>query len=62
MDAERNLLTLIRKGEREENTLVAVCNFSAVDYEAYQMGVPYPGKYKEIFNSDKGKNCQKGGM
>ena len=38
MDAERNLLTLIRKGEREENTLVAVCNFSAVDYEAYQMG------------------------
>lgn len=53
MDAERNLLTLIRKGEREENTLVAVCNFSAVDYEAYQMGVPYPGKYKEIFNSDK---------
>ena len=27
MDAERNLLTLIRKGEREENILVAVCNF-----------------------------------
>ena len=52
MDSERNMLTLIRKGKKKEDTLVVVCNFSALDYDKYQMGVPYPGKYKEIFNSD----------
>ena len=52
MEAEKNMLTLIRKGKKKDSTLVAVCNFSALPYEKYQMGVPYPGKYKEIFNSD----------
>ena len=27
---------------------MVVCNFSDVAYENHQMGVPYPGKYKEI--------------
>ena len=52
MEAEKNMLTFIRKGKKKESTLVVVCNFSALPYEKYQMGVPYPGKYKEIFNSD----------
>ena len=52
MEAEKNMLTFVRKGKKKESTLVVVCNFSALPYEKYQMGVPYPGKYKEIFNSD----------
>ena len=52
METEKNMLTFIRRGKKKDSTLVVVCNFSALPYEKYQMGVPYPGKYKEIFNSD----------
>ena len=52
MESEKNMLTFIRKTKKKEELLVIVCNFSSLAYEKYQMGVPYPGKYKEIFNSD----------
>lgn len=52
MESEKNMLTFIRKSKKKEDTLIIVCNFSTLTYEKYQMGVPYPGKYKEIFNSD----------
>ena len=53
MKYEENVLTFLRKTENPEETLLAVCNFAAVPYENYQMGVPFYGKYKEIFNSDR---------
>lgn len=52
LEWEKNLLIFLRRTKREEDTLLIVCNFSNVVYEDYQVGVPYPGKYKEIFNSD----------
>ena len=52
LEWEKNLLVFLRKTEKEEDTLLVVCNFSNVVYEDYQVGVPYPGKYKESFNSD----------
>ncbi|MGN0400466.1 MAG: 1,4-alpha-glucan branching protein GlgB [Blautia sp.] len=55
MESEKNMLTFIRKGKKKEHTLVIVCNFSPLTYEKYQMGVPYAGKYKEVFNSDNKK-------
>lgn len=52
MDSERNIVTYLRKTEDPLQTLLVVCNFSNVQYDQYQVGVPYSGKYKEIFNSD----------
>ena len=52
IEAEKNMLTFLRKGEKKSDTLVIVCNFSDVVYEDYVMGVPYAGEYREIFNSD----------
>ena len=35
--------------------LLVVCNFNPVLRQGYQMGVPNPGSYKEILNSDDKK-------
>ena len=53
MKYEENVLAFLRKTENPDETLMAVCNFAAVPYENYQLGVPFYGKYKEIFNSDR---------
>lgn len=52
LDRDRNLLIFLRKGSRKDETLLVVCNFSNVEYDEFLIGVPWPGKYKEIFNSD----------
>jgi 1,4-alpha-glucan branching enzyme len=52
LDWERNLLVFLRKGSKLGETLLVVANFSNVAYDNFPVGVPYPGKYKEIFNSD----------
>lgn len=58
MKYEENVLAFMRIGNKPEETLLVLCNFAAVPYEKYQVGVPFAGKYKEIFNSD---NKQYGG-
>lgn len=52
LEWEKNLLIFLRKGKKKDETLLIVCNFSGQGYENFRVGVPYPGKYKEIFNSD----------
>ena len=42
----------MRRGEKQENDLLIVVNFSPLVYEKHRIGVPYNGKFKEIFNSD----------
>lgn len=55
MKYEENVVAFLRKTEKPEETILAVCNFAAIPYENYQVGVPFAGKYKEIFNSDDKK-------
>lgn len=52
MDSDRSILIFLRKTKKEEETLLVVCNFTPVVYQNYKIGVPFQGKYKEIFNSD----------
>ena len=52
MKYEENVITFLRKTEKPEETLLVICNFAAIPHENYQVGVPFAGKYKEIFNSD----------
>ena len=55
MKYEENVIAFMRKTEKPEETILAVCNFAAIPYENYNVGVPFAGKYKEIFNSDDKK-------
>ncbi len=48
------MLVFTRNTRKKEEMLLVVCNFSPLVYENHKIGVPYPGKYKEIFNSDRG--------
>ncbi len=54
-DADRNLLIFIRKSDKEEETLLVVCNFADTLYEDLRIGVPIPGVWREIFNSQDEK-------
>lgn len=50
LDADRSVIAFLRKCKEE--TLLVLCNFTPVAYEDFRVGVPFAGKYKEIFNSD----------
>lgn len=53
LDADHSILSFMRKTKRREEDLLVICNFTPVVYENFLVGVPYPGKFKETFNSDK---------
>ena len=48
--ANENIIAFLRKGEKE--TLLVLLNFANVLFTDWKLGVPFAGKYKEIFNSD----------
>ena len=52
MEWEKNILSFLRTDRKKEHCLLVVCNFSALPFAEYTVGVPKAGKYKEIFNSD----------
>ena len=51
ISANETILVYLRK-DKEGNPLLIVCNFADVDRKDYKIGVPFSGKYKEIFSTD----------
>jgi 1,4-alpha-glucan branching enzyme len=51
-DVEHSVVSLIRRGRLPDDIVVAVCNFTPSTHSKYQIGVPQPGFWKEIMNSD----------
>jgi len=64
-DVEKSIISFLRKAEQPGNDLVFVCNFTPVPRHDYRIGVPEPGYYREILNSDAavfgGSNVGNGG-
>ncbi|HAF27104.1 MAG TPA: 1,4-alpha-glucan branching enzyme [Lachnospiraceae bacterium] len=55
ISANEDVLVFLRKTEDKNKFLLVVFNFSGVPRKDYKIGVPFPGKYKEVFNSDSKK-------
>ncbi|NNK96214.1 MAG: 1,4-alpha-glucan branching protein GlgB [Desulfobacterales bacterium] len=51
-DTDNNVLSFIRKAKSSDEFLIIVSNFTPVPWNNYRIGVPKPGYYHEIFNSD----------
>ncbi len=51
-DNERSIISFVRKGKKEKDEVVVVCNFTPVRYENYILGVPRKGCYSPVFESD----------
>jgi len=51
-DRENSVITYARKGNRPDDTLLIVLNMTPVPRTGYRIGVPTPGVYHELFNSD----------
>ena len=52
---EQSILIFTRRSRNDEDTLIFVINFTSKVYYDYQIGVPFLGTYKEIFNTDDSK-------
>jgi 1,4-alpha-glucan branching enzyme len=51
-DSENSVISYIRKGNKPEQNVLVVCNFTPNSINNYKIGVPSKLKLKEIFNSD----------
>ena len=51
-DADASVLSFIRRAREQWDAIVIVANFTPVAREKYRVGVPDPGWYRELFNSD----------
>ena len=51
-DAENSVIAWARRGENENDVVIVVSNFTPVPREGYRIGVPLPGFYREVLNTD----------
>ncbi len=51
-DVDNSIVTFLRRGKNPADAVVCVFNFTPVVREKYRMGVPAPGFYREVVNSD----------
>jgi 1,4-alpha-glucan branching enzyme len=59
-DRENSVIAYQRQGDRKEDLLIVVCNFTPEVRYHYGVGVPHRGQWREIFNSDDGKYAGSG--
>jgi len=54
-DSENSVMAYQRKSDKKEDLLIVVCNFTPEARQHYRIGVPFRGKWREVFNSDNVK-------
>ncbi len=51
-DSDNSTVSLLRKCKNPRHIIVCIFNFTPVPRTGYRVGVPYPGAYTQIFNTD----------
>ena len=51
-DAERSVLSFVRRGRAPTSLAVVVCNFTPTVHTGFRVGVPQPGLWRESINTD----------
>lgn len=59
-NCDESIIVFMRKAADPEDFIITVCNFTPVARPGYRIGVPKPGVYEEVFNSDSLKYGGKG--
>lgn len=49
---EQSIVSFVRRGKKENDVVIVVCNFTPQVYYDYRVGVPLKAEYEEILNSD----------
>lgn len=52
---DESVLSFIRQGKTRHDFLIVILNFTPVERKEFKVGVPYKGKYREVFNSARKK-------
>jgi 1,4-alpha-glucan branching enzyme len=64
-DTDRSVVSFLRRAKNPAEFIVFVCNFTPIVQHNYRIGVPAPGYYVEVLNSDAvaygGRNFGNGG-
>jgi 1,4-alpha-glucan branching enzyme len=51
-DADNSVFSFIRRGKKPEDVMIVVLNATPVVRSGYRVGVPQPGFYREVLNTD----------
>ncbi|GAN74499.1 glycogen branching enzyme [Acidiphilium multivorum AIU301] len=51
-DADQSVFAWLRHVGNDPNALLVLCNFTPVPRERYRVGVPLPGRWREVLNTD----------
>jgi 1,4-alpha-glucan branching enzyme len=51
-DSQQSTLVLMRKGQGDRQAVLIACNFTPVPRQAFRVGAPWAGFWKELLNSD----------
>jgi 1,4-alpha-glucan branching enzyme len=51
-DQENSVMAYQRKSDKKEDLLIVICNFTPAPRQHYRIGVPFRGRWMEVFNSD----------
>jgi 1,4-alpha-glucan branching enzyme len=51
-DARNSVFAWLRRGGPDDHPVAIVCNFTPVPRHGYRVGLPFPGRWREVMNTD----------